>query len=150
MQCEMCSAGCSSGTRESPRDRRSLTSSDHASASVFVNITRVQRRRAALSLAVHLATKLFAMRKPGRKSRRRDPNAFGAVCNNSGVERVALLALRCLLALTRASCSAEAEPPPRPGARLRAADSTRARRAAVGSSGAGARRRHRRPQEFAA
>ena len=107
-------------------------------------------RWAALSLAVHLATKLFAMRKPGRKSRRRDPNAFGAVCNNSGVERVALLALRCLLALTRASCSAEAEPPPRPGARLRAADSTRARRAAVGSSGAGARRPHRRPQEFAA
>ena len=63
-------------------------------------------RWAALSLAVHLATKLFAMRKPGRKSRRRDPNAFGAVCNNSGVERVALLALRCLLALRRASCSA--------------------------------------------
>ena len=63
-------------------------------------------RWAALSLAVHLATKLFAMRKPGRKSRRRDPNAFGAVCNNSGVERVALLALRCLLAPRRSSCSA--------------------------------------------
>ena len=47
-------------------------------------------------MAVHLATKLFAMRKPGRKSRRRDPNAFGAVCNNSGVERVAL---RCVALL---------------------------------------------------
>ena len=93
------------------------------------------RRCAALSLAVHLATKLFAMRKRGRKSRRRDPNAVCARCDTMTRR---LLELAGALRLTALFCGArldvlrevysrrllrrpttgkpemEAEPPPRP------------------------------------
>ena len=89
-------------------------------------------------MAVHLATKLLAMRKRGRKSRKRDPNVVGARC---GTMTPRLLAFAGALRLTALFCGArldvlrevyasrllrlpttgkpemDAEPPPRPGCR---------------------------------